>query len=133
MYGRYGIDRLYWFMFGSSLVLSVSGIIVNFFAHDTIGGRLAYVIIEILSFSLLLLAVMRAFSRNYNKRRAENSRYLKIRNAIFKRKPKLPPDTSEYVFRRCKYCGVTLRLPNRQGKHTVKCVRCGKEFTVKNK
>ena len=74
-------------------------------------------------------------SRNIAARRRENDRYLRIKRRLFGRKlkVKLPPDTSDHVFRACTHCHATLRLPREQGKHTVKCPRCQKRFRVRVK
>lgn len=85
---------------------------------------------------LLLMAVwiFRLFSRNTARRRAENARYLKLRDRVrgaFRRLKLRFSERKTHVYKTCPHCRATLRLPRAKGEHTTRCPRCGKEFGVK--
>ena len=138
MYGRYGFDS-----FGLALVVCYLIIsFINLFASSWV-----LYLIELL---VLVYAFYRAFSKNISARRRENEIYLregaKIKNTFSKIKQTFSKSKSSnasgntkqtdfserdvYKFRNCPSCSATLRLPNKPGKHTTKCPRCGKEFEV---
>ncbi len=127
MSGRYGVDKLYWWLFGSSLVL---------FVLRTILQRVPVLPYILWSLAVILLAyaLFRVFSSNKMKRAAENRAFcafLSKITAYFK----VTRDRIKYrktaVFRRCPHCGSWLKLPKKAGEHTVKCPRCSERFDVK--
>ena len=65
MYGRYGIDRLYWVLLGIWFVLSVGNMFVGSF------------IIALLEMAVMVLAIWRTMSRNIYQRRRENEQLTK--------------------------------------------------------
>jgi hypothetical protein len=122
MAGRYGIDQLYY----AGLVLALGLIMINLAVNSTI--------LMIVSNGLLLLMVLRGFSRNVDRRRQENERFLKIWNPvkkegrIFGRRFK---EARVHRYRKCPYCKKTLQLPVKKGKHPVKCPVCHETFEVR--
>ena len=137
MYGRYGFDS-----FGLALIVIY---LITSFINLFIGSWILY-LIELL---LVIYAFYRTFSKNISARRRENEVYLKVWTKIkqffgkikqmFSKNGKSSAsytkqtDYSErdvYKYRNCPSCNATLRLPNKPGKHTTKCPRCGKEFEV---
>lgn len=122
MNGRYGVDQLYY----AFIVVCFVFIVVNVFTHSAIIG--------ILIWALMMCAVIRSFSRNVYKRRAENEKFLKIWNPV-KAKCSLAirriKEIKTHRFRKCPYCKAVLRLPRRKGKHTVNCPGCHKEFELR--
>ena len=117
MSGRYGIDNLYYFLGIIYLLL----ILINIFFKNNI--------ITIIELLLVTISIYRAFSKNINKRRKENQKYLNIKNnitKIFKNKSKY------YLYRKCPKCKTTLRLPlpQKRGFHHVKCPKCKKRLTI---
>ena len=120
-YGRYGWDQLNLFLAGLSLVLYV----VDLFVRTPV----LYLLYTI----LLLLALLRMLSRNFSRRRAENTkfmvlagpiiRWVKLRRTILRDK--------EHRYFRCPNCNQQLRVPRGKGKITITCRNCGVSFEEK--
>jgi predicted RNA-binding Zn-ribbon protein involved in translation (DUF1610 family) len=122
MYGRYGMDQLNIAL----LVIYTVLILINFFTDSVI----------LFAFELAVLAweLFRFFSRKVYVRQKENAVFMKAWTPVkkwfisgyirFK-------ERDVYKYRKCPNCKATLRLPNRKGKHTTKCPRCGNEFEVR--
>ncbi|MDD3305961.1 MAG: hypothetical protein PHO29_02545 [Acetobacterium sp.] len=122
MVGRYGIDQLYYV----GLFMALGLMLINMMVHSTI--------LMILSNGLILLMVLRGFSRNISRRRMENEKFLKLWNPvkkagrIFFRRIK---DIRGYRYRKCPHCQKTLKLPIKRGKHMAKCPECKETFAVR--
>ncbi len=134
LYGRYGADNLYNALFITELVLLVSGTICNVLGYVEPAFSVASIILYMLTLPVMIYMMFRFFSRNIQKRRRENEAWLRfLRKFKPKKKPRLPADTADHIFRRCPHCHSTLRLPRTPGKHEVKCPRCEGRFSVKVK
>ena len=121
MYGRYGTDKL-------SLALIIAGF-VCYTLYVFSRFRLLYLI----SLIFYGIALFRTLSKNINARRIENQKYLRFRERWHSRFRLLKNRFREgktHVFRRCKQCKATLRLPRKRGRHTVKCPCCQQRFRV---
>jgi hypothetical protein len=136
-YGRYGADQLYNAMFIAELVCLFAGAVLGVLGKVSQACTVISVILYALAMGLLVLTMLRFFSRNIAKRQKENAAYLRIRYRILhpvkSRRAGRPADTATHVFRACPKCKSVLRLPRQVGKHTAKCPRCEKRFTVKVK
>ena len=124
LYGRYGVDELYKF----GVLLYFILVIINIIFKSNI--------ISLLETILFIIIMYRAFSKNINKRKKENAKYLKIKNKIinkFKNIKKRWTDRNTHMYKKCPKCKQTLRLPLKKGTHTVKCRKCGDRFQVKCK
>ena len=134
-YGRYGMDSLHNFLYGTAMVLMFLALLFTVLAKSE--PALSYVSIGMYAVALGLMgwAIFRSLSRNIAARRWENDRYLSVKRRLFGRKykPTLPPDTADHVFRACPHCRATIRLPRERGKHTVICPRGHKRFGVRVK
>ncbi|MBQ8208889.1 MAG: hypothetical protein IJZ89_09185 [Clostridia bacterium] len=122
MYGRYGTDELYRFLFIAFYVV----FILNLFIRS--------IILSALSLAILIWATYRSFSKNIYGRRAENAKYLKIKNSFvnfFKLQKNKWRDRKTHVYRKCPTCGAVLRLPKKKGIHTARCPGCSNNFEVK--
>ena len=92
-----------------------------------------------LGLGLLLIAycIFRIFSTRFYNRQRENAVFLKIVNIfkIKKREPRyvLDPTNPLKIIARCPKCKQRMRLPNKEGKHTVTCPKCQKIFKLKLK
>lgn len=121
MYGRYGADQLYYAM----TILCFILMLINAFIQTPI--------ISLLVWLILVLMIFRTFSRNVNRRSAENQQFLKVWNPI-KQKAALTvrrlKEIKTHTYRKCPRCKAVLRLPRRAGKHTVECPGCHNEFHV---
>lgn len=134
LYGRYGADSLYNALFVGELILLLIGTIFNVLGRVEPVLFIISMVFYLAALGMLIFAMFRFFSRNIAKRRKENQDWLRLKAKFSpKRKPQLPPDTAEHIFRSCPHCKSTLRLPREKGKHEVKCPRCGGRFGVKVK
>ncbi|MEA4804756.1 hypothetical protein [Acetobacterium wieringae] len=122
MTGRYGIDPLYY----AGLFLALGLMMINMMVNSTI--------LMVISNGLILLMVLRGFSRNISRRRSENEQFLKLWNPvkksgrIFLRRIK---EIRVHRYRKCPHCRKTLKLPIKRGKHMVKCPSCKESFAVR--
>lgn len=126
MYGRYGIDKLYYFYFAIYFILVFIGMLTD--------SAIVYAVTNIASTLLLIYMFFRVFSRNISKRYAEGQKFERIWNKVtsfFKLQRNRLRDRKTHVYRRCKHCKAVLRLPKRKGKHSTTCPRCGRIFNVK--
>jgi len=121
MAGRYGSDQL-------SLALIITGLLLNMLS------TLAGLFLAPLSMLILVFCFYRMLSRNYEKRRRENEKFLsfwyKIRNAFLRRKDKMR-QSRDFRFFKCPSCRNTLRVPRGKGKIYVTCPKCGERFIKK--
>lgn len=125
MYGRYGIDKLYYFYFAIYFILVFIGMLTD--------SAIVYAITNIASTLLLIYMFFRVFSRNISKRYAEGQKFERVWNKVtsfFKLQRNRLRDRKTHVYRRCKHCKAVLRLPKRKGKHSTTCPRCGRIFNV---
>lgn len=122
MYGRYGVDELYYGLFTVWFVL----VIVNMFARSSV--------IYLLETVALVYSIWRVLSRNYEKRRRENAAFLKIwkpvKNYLLYCKDRIR-DIKTFRYRKCPKCRAIIKLPNKRGKHTTRCPKCGERFDVR--
>ena len=120
MYGRYGVDEFYSFLFKLYILL----FILNMFLNLSI---ISY--IEIL---LVFYMFFRVFSKNIYKRSNENVRFLKLKKKILKPFSLTKIKDNDYVYKKCKRCHKILRLPipYERGIKIVKCPECGNKNRV---
>lgn len=133
--GRYAqTDALYKAQMIVSLVSLFVGSVMSLIGTGTalIGLRIVGWVLYLCAVGLLVWSICRFLSRNVAARQRENATWLKLRNRLnpFHRRVNRPADTDTHVFRACPDCRAVLRLPRKMGKHTVRCPRCGKSFTV---
>ncbi|MBQ8389201.1 MAG: hypothetical protein IJX46_09790 [Clostridia bacterium] len=120
--GSYGIDKLYFVLFGVAMLF----IIINLFVNSFV-----FIILEILTVGYMLF---RAFSHNRLARRKENDFVFGIFRRIkgfFKLQKNKFKDRKTHVYRKCPACHAVLRLPKRGGTHVACCPRCQRKFDVK--
>ena len=122
MQGRNGTDNLCMFTLVTGLVLSLAA---SFFG------------LPLLSFAglgLYIYTIFRMFSRNREKRMAENRKYLaltfgwrtKIRQFVRRLK-----NRKEYKYFKCPNCKLLLRMKKGTGDKEITCVRCNHQFHQK--
>ena len=115
MYGRYGGDQLSWFL----LIVYVVLLLLSGLPHLDI---LSWVALLVLAWSFF-----RMFSRRYDRRRAENARFLALAGPAIrwlKMRRTILTDREHRYFR-CPNCGQYLRVPRGKGRITVNCRSCG--------
>jgi hypothetical protein len=96
-------------------------------------GRCSYVL-WFLATAGLIYSYIRIFSRDYEKRREENMRYLQLRDefrSYFRGAKDRFRQRKDYKFFRCPSCHTMLRVPKGKGKVRVVCRKCGTSFIKK--
>lgn len=123
MQGRYGVDQL-------SNCLIWTGI---FIALITMFLRFRFLLV--LSWICIIYAYVRIFSKNIQKRYAQNEKFLNatfgIRTAFAKIKYRIKygKQTAEpYHIYKCRKCGQKIRIPKGKGKIMITCPKCKYQF-----
>ena len=123
MQGRHGADHLGMFTLVSGLVCSLAGRISGFFPLSLIG------------LILYIISLFRMFSRNHDKRMAENRKYIELTSG-WKTKTRQflmrVKNRREYRYFRCPQCKVLLRTKRGSGEKDITCIRCGHQFRKKS-
>lgn len=120
MIGRYGIDDLYNFLLRLYLVLFLIDIFIN---------SLILTIVELI---IVIIMFYRVLSKNIYTRQKENRYYLKFKKEVSKPINNIKrnlKDRDYNVYKKCKYCKTTLKLPlpKKKGIQHVKCPKCKKK------
>ncbi|MCQ2440751.1 MAG: hypothetical protein MJ076_02500 [Clostridia bacterium] len=119
--GRYGIDRMFYLLFGISVVLAF----VNCF--------LKLLALQLICYAVVVYAFFRVLSKNIQVRSAENRAVMGVFDGIvrkFKVARQRRADIS-HIYKKCPKCKAVLRLPRRKGKHSTVCPKCNNQFTVR--
>lgn len=123
MYGRNGGDQLGLATIWTAILLDIVSI---FLKQKTA----VYVALSFVSTVLIVIALFRMFSRNLQKRRAENAKFL---NAVWnpvKRRisgAKQQHQDKEHKYFTCS-CGAVCRVPRGKGKIVITCPKCGAQI-----
>ncbi|WP_303863331.1 hypothetical protein [Alkalibaculum bacchi] len=119
MMGRNGGDQLSLALLILSLLLSI------------VSGILDLPIIAYISYIPFVFAVYRIFSKNVDKRRLENYKFMIKLSPIYsfyhKRKTALK-DRKTHKYFKCPNCKQGLRVPKGKGKINITCSKCGTKF-----
>ena len=124
MQGRYGTDKLNSFLLWTYVVL---WFVQRLFVRAGVAAKL----LTLVSAAVAVWVLYRTLSRNIERRRAENDRFLRLWTPIgawFKRQFVRLRDIRRWRYRKCPYCNAQLRLPLKRGKRTVTCSRCHGKF-----
>ena len=123
MAGRYGNDQLNQFIFIVAIISTVLEIITR--------QSLFYT----LTLVLLILAYVRVFSRNINKRYEENMKFLQKKDAIlnkFRRQKYYAAQRRNFHIYTCPQCKQKIRIPKGKGKISITCPKCRTSFIKKS-
>ena len=123
MTGRYGTDHLNIAMVIVSLILFLLQSLIHF------------VPIIYLSYALLALALFRMMSRNIQRRRAENDRFIRFWWPVRTRITRIAvgaKNRKTHKFFKCPSCHNMLRVPKGKGKLQITCPKCGERFVKKS-
>lgn len=123
MQGRYGVDNLSRFLSVFLLIF----IILSLFIRIPFSG--------LISLILLVVLYWRMFSRNIQKRYAENQKFLQIQYKIrgfFTGFRNGMSQARDYHIYKCPRCNQKIRIPRGKGHIMVRCPRCGYEFHKKS-
>ena len=128
MYGRSGVDRLGLTMIWAALLLDIINMLLR--EKPVVSG-----ITGLVSGVLLFTALFRMFSRNLEKRRAENTRFMEkvwwpvSRRMAGARQQRMD---KEHRYFTCHRCGAVCRVPRGKGRIVITCPRCGGEIHGKS-
>ncbi len=128
MEGRNGMDEL-------AKAESIAVWVVLILMLLLSGVPFAALICNILFWALIIHMYFRVFSKNLNKRYAENQKYT---NARYKRtveknrRKKERAQSGTYKFFSCPQCGQRVRVPKGRGKICITCPKCRTEFTKRS-
>ena len=122
MAGRYGGDQL------NLLLMALYLILYALFLFTQI---LAF---ELLATVLVFVSLFRSLSRNLERRRAENSRFLQTVRPLWRKWAafRARAHDKEHRYFKCPNCGQMMRVPRGKGRITVHCRACGAAFEEKS-
>lgn len=124
MYGRNGADQLGLCIIWTAIVLDIVGMLVKRIA--LLSGLLS-----LLTTAMVLWALFRVFSRNLEKRRAENAAFLQRvwwpvkRRFTSRRQQRMD---REHKYFTCPGCKTVCRVPVGKGKIVITCPKCRREI-----
>ena len=119
MIGRHGSDNLGMFTLLAGLACSLLGSFTGIGLFSLVG------------FASYVWTIFRMFSRNNDKRIAENRKYIeltsnwKLKSSQFVKRMK---NSKDYKYFKCPNCKVLLRIKRGAGEKDITCVRCGHQF-----
>lgn len=122
MKGRRGADEL-------SMALLIIGVILSM-----LSSILRLNILYLLSLAIYIFALYRMFSRNLEKRYAENAAFLKLwrgKSSAVRQCFNRMKNSKKYKYFKCPECKSRLRLPRGVGEVTVTCGKCHHAFKQK--
>ncbi len=122
MYGRYGNDQLNMVLVLLSLALYLVFVVTS------------WTFLYAVSFMLMAAALFRCLSRNYDRRRAENGKFLSLVQPVTRwyRLRRTIRRDKDHCYFKCPNCGQQLRVPRGKGRITVTCRGCGASFQEKS-
>ena len=132
MNGRNGADNLGMALLWAGLVCYLLGSILGSVQVTAIA--LLGMLLNLVGFVAYVLCVFRMFSRNVEKRRAENRRYVTMmeKKKTQRRQAKVRfQNRKTYKYFKCPGCKAWLRLSRGKGVVTITCSRCHTSFTQK--
>ena len=123
MQGRYGADQLYRVMLiGGAVLVILSNFIFEVF-------------FLLLGWILVVLAFVRAFSKDYSRRYAENQKFLELTGKIrkvFGKQRYVMEQRKDYHIYTCPQCRQKIRMPRGNGKVEISCPKCHTKFIKKS-
>ena len=107
--------------------------LINMFLRES--QPAVYSVISLASGILMLWTLFRMFSRNLEKRRGENARFMEkvwwpvSRRIAGSRQQRMD---KEHRYFTCPSCGAVCRVPRGKGRIVITCPRCGNEIHGKS-
>ncbi|MFQ7090886.1 MAG: hypothetical protein ACLRQ8_03610 [Coprococcus sp.] len=123
MAGRYGNDQLNQFIF----IVAIISMVLEITTRQSLFYTLTLV--------LLILAYVRVFSRNINKRYEENMKFLQKKDAIlnkFRKQKYYAAQRRNFHIYTCPQCKQKIRIPKGKGKISITCPKCRTSFIKKS-
>ena len=123
MAGRYGNDQLNQFIF----IVAIISMVLEIITRQSLFYTLTLV--------LLILAYVRVFSRNINKRYEKNMKFLQKKDAIlnkFRKQKYYAAQRRNFHIYTCPQCKQKIRIPKGKGKISITCPKCRTSFIKKS-
>ena len=123
MAGRYGNDQLNQFIF----IVAIISMVLEIITRQSLFYTLTLV--------LLILAYVRVFSRNINKRYEENMKFLQKKDAIlnkFRKQKYYAAQRRNFHIYTCPQCKQKIRIPKGKGKISITWPKCRTSFIKKS-
>lgn len=114
MTGRYGTDRLNMAILSVGLAVSLLSVFIK--------APAASLVCFVLSYGMMIWAIVRSLSRNTYKRYQENRKFLQFFDRLKDR---------EHRYFDCPKCRQMVRVPRGKGKIAITCPRCREKFVRK--
>ena len=114
MAGRYGTDRLNMAILSVGLAASLLSVFIKV--------PVVSLVCFVLSYGMMIWAIVRSLSRNTYKRYLENRKFLQIVDRMKDR---------EHRYFDCPKCRQMVRVPRGKGKIAITCPRCREKFVKK--
>ena len=114
MAGRYGTDKLNMAILGVGVAVCVVSMFVRY--------PWVNLVLAVISYGLMIWALLRCFSRNTWKRYEENRKYLRFLDRLKDR---------DHRYYDCPRCRQTVRVPRGKGKISITCPKCKEKFIKK--
>jgi DNA-directed RNA polymerase subunit RPC12/RpoP len=121
MYGRYGHDKLNYFIIIFAMALSIVSAL--FFKGNPF--------ISLFVYGLLIVSMLRMLSRKASKRRKENDKFMTLTRPFrssYKLFKKNVTD-KDHRYYQCPQCGQKVRVPRGRGKVEISCPSCRTKFS----
>ena len=122
MMGRYGMDQL------NTTIMVVYLILYVVFLFT----RLA--VLDLIVLVLLIVTLFRMLSRNIDRRRAENARFLQLVRPVCRRVKSCRTriQDREHRYFKCPNCGQQMRVPRGKGRIEITCPKCHETMKAKS-
>ncbi len=91
-------------------------------------------LLSLISYIPLGLCLFRMFSKNINRRRMENYKFLMLVSPVyswFRKMRRRLVESKTHRFFKCPSCRAELRLPKGKGNIVITCPKCRHEFKAK--
>lgn len=131
MQGRYGADAFARFTIGVALacmVLAAVGAVLGW-------GYRWMSLLDTLGLALIVYTYFRIFSRNIQKRYAENQKYQAAVSNLrrrFNREKNLMEQRKTHHIYTCPQCRQKIRIPKGKGKIEIECPKCHTKFVKRS-
>lgn len=143
MQGRNGQDEYVRFLNGAGFISLLTALVFTVISSalaakhpaGSVVFRVLYWIFYLGGIGLMGYSIFRMFSKNTEKRHAENTRFLYRRTSLQRKWSSLKErwkNRKIYHYMKCPKCGQSLRVPKNKGKIKVTCSKCGEQFIIKS-
>lgn len=123
MYGRYGSDQLNQALLITAITISLTNsILAAALSVSVVYTNIISPLLYLLTTLLLVLCLVRMFSRSIYRRQQENKVFLRFWNRLRDRKNR---------YFSCPNCRQVVRVPRHRGKINIRCPKCGEKFIRK--